>query len=106
MTRVRALLEEAGAALRLRLVSGAGGLERAIALPRLQQPGLALAGYLPQLHPDRLQVLGNSEVGYLTTLPEAVARERVGAIVGAEVACFVVTNGTPQIGRASCRERV
>jgi len=63
--RVRELLGEAGTALRLRLVSGARGLERVIALPRLQQPGLALAGYLPQLHPDRVQVLGNSEVSYL-----------------------------------------
>src|SRR5439155_1192392 len=51
--RVRELLGEAGTALRLRLVSGARGLERVIAVPRLQQPGLALAGYLPQLHPDR-----------------------------------------------------
>ncbi len=69
--RVRELLEEAGAALRLRLVSGARGLDRPIAQPRLQQPGLALAGYLPQLHPDRVQVLGNSEVSYLLQRIEA-----------------------------------
>ena len=75
--RVRELLEEAGTALRLRLVSGARGLERVIALPRLQQPGLALAGYLPQLHPDRVQVLGNSETSYLATLEPARARAAV-----------------------------
>ena len=89
------LLGTVGERLALALVAGTAGLSRAIVNPRVQQPGLALAGYLPQLHPDRLQVLGNSEVGYLTTLPDAVARERVGAIVAAEVACFVVTNGTP-----------
>jgi len=90
--RVRELLEEAGAALRLRLVSGARGLERTIALPRLQQPGLALAGYLPQLHPDRVQVLGNSETSYLATLELTRARAAVAAVATAGVACFVVTN--------------
>src|SRR2546426_1187622 len=90
--RVRELLGEAGTALRLRLVSGACGLERVIAVPRLQQPRPALAGYLPQLHPDRVQVLGNSEVSYLATLDPGHAREAGagGATTGA--ACFVATN--------------
>jgi HPr kinase/phosphorylase len=92
--RVRALLDEAGASLQLRLVAGARGLDRPIALPRLQQPGLALAGYLPQLHPDRVQVLGNSEISYLGTLGPAGARTAVAAVAGAGAACFVVTNGT------------
>jgi HPr kinase/phosphorylase len=92
--RVRELLDEAGASLQLRLVSGARGLDRSIALPRLQQPGLALAGYLPQLHPDRVQVLGNSEVSYLGTLDAARARAAVAAVAGAGAACFVVTNDT------------
>jgi HPr kinase/phosphorylase len=91
--RVRELLEEAGPALALRLVAGSSGLDRPIALPRLQQPGLALAGYLPQLHPDRVQVLGNSEVSYLGTLPADTARAKVSAVAGVGVACFVVTNG-------------
>jgi HPr kinase/phosphorylase len=92
--RVRELLEAAGPILRLRLVAGARGLDRSIAQPRLQQPGLALAGYLPQLHPDRVQVLGNSETSYLGTLEPARARDAVAAVAAAGVACFVVTNGT------------
>ena len=91
--RVRDLLEAAGALLHLRLVAGDTGLDRPIALPRLQQPGLALAGYLPQLHPDRVQVLGNSEISYLATLDPERARAAVAA-VAATGACFVVTNGT------------
>ena len=91
---VRELLEAAGELLRLTLAAGARGLDRSIALPRVQQPGLALAGYLPQLHPDRVQVLGNSEVSYLETLDPGSARAAVAAVVAAGVACFVVTNGT------------
>ena len=92
---VRELLDVAGPALQLRLVSSARGLEREIGVPRLQQPGLALAGYLPQLHPDRVQVLGNSEVSYLGTLDPSRARAAVSAVATGGVACFVVTNATP-----------
>jgi len=90
---VRELLDSAGASLQLRLVAGARGLDRPIALPRLQQPGLALAGYLPQLKPDRVQVLGNSEMSYLATLTPEHARASVFGVAQA-AACLVVTNGT------------
>jgi HPr kinase/phosphorylase len=89
------LLDALREPLALRLAAGDAGLERTITVPRVQQPGLALAGYLPQLHPDRMQVLGNSEVGFLETLDPAVARERLQQIVGSGVACFVVTNDAP-----------
>lgn len=89
---VRELLEAAGPVLQLRLIAGEQGLGRIIELPRLQQPGLALAGYLPQLHPNRVQVLGNSEISYLATLDPARAEAAVAAVAGAGVACFVVTN--------------
>jgi HPr kinase/phosphorylase len=95
MVTVRDLLETRAGGLSLRLSAGARGIDRAIALPRLQQPGLALAGFLAQLHPDRVQVLGNSEISYLATLSETAARRAVAAVANAGVACFVVTNGTP-----------
>jgi|SRR5262245_17283776 len=94
MVTVRDLLEARAPGLGLTLAAGARGLDRPIAMPRLQQPGLALAGFLPQLHPDRIQVLGNSEISYLATLGPAAAA-RVEAVADAGVACFVVTNGTP-----------
>lgn len=87
------LLAEAGPALGIHLVAGARGLDRSIAVPRLQQPGLALAGYLPQVHPGRLQVLGRSELGFLETLTVEAARTAVAGVVGVGVAAFVVTNG-------------
>lgn len=91
---VRELLEAAGRSLGLRQVAGVRGLARAVAQPRIQQPGLALAGFLPQLHPDRIQVLGNSEIAYLQSLAPRRAREAVANVARAGIACFVVTNGT------------
>lgn len=95
MVSVRELLEARTLGVSLELVAGARGLARLITSPRLQQPGLALAGYLPQLHPDRVQVLGNPEAGYLASLGEDDARRAASAVATAGVACFVVTNGTP-----------
>jgi HPr kinase/phosphorylase len=88
------LLGAAGDALVLRLVAGTRGLERPIGKPRIQQPGLALAGFLPQIHPDRVQVLGNSEISYLATLGHDDARRAVAGVASCGVACFVVSNGT------------
>lgn len=90
--------------LRLKLVTGAGGLSRAIDAPRVQKPALALAGYLDQLHPGRVQVLGNAEVGYIDRLPAEEAQRSVTAVCKAPVACFVVTNGNapPEVLRRAC----
>ncbi len=88
------LLGAAGDALVLRLVAGTRGLERPIGKPRIQQPGLALAGFLPQIHPDRVQVLGNSEISFLATMSHDDARRAVAGVASCGVACFVVSNGT------------
>lgn len=93
--RVRELLEDVGEGFGLRLAGGASGCDRGIAVPRVQQPGLALAGFLPQLHADRIQVLGNSEMAYLDSLGETKAEVALRVVLGAPVACLVVTNGAP-----------
>jgi HPr kinase/phosphorylase len=80
--------------LRLELIDGRRGLARSVEIPRIQKPGLALAGYLPQIHPDRIQVLGNTEISYLATLSRAAARKAVRTLLHAGVACVIVTNGT------------
>ncbi|MCP5108132.1 MAG: HPr(Ser) kinase/phosphatase [bacterium] len=38
--------------------------------PRIQKPGLALAGYTKYLDKDRLQIFGNTEMGYLQHLDQ------------------------------------
>lgn len=95
--------------LKLSLVAGKAGLSRAIEAPRVQKPALALAGYLDQLHPGRLQVLGNAEIGFLERLDAPRALSAVEAVCRAPVAAFIVTNGNavPRVLlRATNRHRV
>jgi len=82
------------APLKFRIVAGEGGLEsREIFNPRIQKPGLALAGYLPYVKTGRVQILGESEYSFLETLGEDVAIERLKNVVGLDVPCLISTKG-------------
>src|SRR5678816_1300619 len=89
---VRSLLDES-ADLRLVLLAGESGLARRITIQRIQKPGLALAGFVRQVHPERVQVLGSTEISYLATPPEADSRRSVEGLVALNPACIVVTKG-------------
>src|SRR5215831_8698137 len=87
---VRSLLDE-GAGLRLTLVAGENGLGRQITIHRIQKPGLALAGFVRQVHPERVQILGATEIAYLETLSPDDARRSVHSFFSLNPACVVVT---------------
>ena len=94
-TPVSLLLEEKRLEpLRLEVVAGKAGLaRRRISNPRIQKPGLALAGYLPYVKAGRLQILGESEHDFLATFPEAEAERRLACLMQLEVPCVVSTKG-------------
>lgn len=95
------------AALGLRLVAGHGGLSRPIDWPRVQKPGLAIAGFLPYVRPHRVQILGESEFLYLKTLSPAVVKKRFEAFTDLEIPCVVVTKGMepPEVLKRLCDRR-
>jgi len=90
------LLAEKEAGLDLELLAGVGGLDRLVQVPRIQKPGLALAGYTKNLHPDRIQVLGSTELTYLEEItardPER-ARQNIESLCALEICCFIMTKG-------------
>ncbi len=89
--KIARLLEDRDYGLQLTLVTGAEGLGRVITSSRIQKPGLALAGYTEHLHPERVQVFGNTEIAYLNTLDEATQREALKKLSDSDLACVVVT---------------
>jgi len=90
--KVRQLLQDsAGYDLRLTLVAGEAGLDRKISSDRIQKPGLALTGFVAHIHPERVQVFGNTEMSYLYTLPPERQREMISQLFTAPLACLVVT---------------
>ncbi len=97
MTRKRVtidqLVTEPQVDLGLSVRSGRGGLDRAIMVPRIQKPGLALTGYEEQLHDDRLLVLGGTEIDYLADAGAEARALAVATLMAASPACLVVTRG-------------
>jgi HPr kinase/phosphorylase len=93
--KIARLLEDRDYGLQLTLVTGAEGLGRVITSSRIQKPGLALAGFTEHLHPERVQVFGNTEISFLNTLDEATQREALKKLSDQDLACVVVTKDLP-----------
>jgi HPr kinase/phosphorylase len=87
---VRYLYEHLHEDLDLEVLAGEEGMDRAIRISRIQKPGLALAGYLDQLHRDRVQILGATELSYLKTLDKDLADERLDQLCSAGVSCLII----------------
>ena len=93
--KVADILKDGEYQLGLKLVGGKSGLSKEVSVPRIQKPGLALAGYLEQIHPDRVQVLGSVELSYLSTLSEKQREAAIKNLCNRDIACFVITRGLP-----------
>jgi HPr kinase/phosphorylase len=91
--RVEQLAGDPTAGLSVTVLAGRAGLSRRVTVPRIQKPGLALTGYGEQVHPERVQVLGNTEISYLAHLPETERLRGVINLVDLKPACILVTRG-------------
>jgi HPr kinase/phosphorylase len=89
---VRRLLEPA-LGLQLSLLNSADWLENAIDSDQVQKSGLAMTGYTKYLYPGWLQVLGNSELAYLRTLPADRREEILRAFCEVDIPAIAVTRG-------------
>ena len=91
MTVGELLTDEAAAGLNLMLISGGDGIENVVDRPRIQKPGLALAGFLEYVHPGRIQVLGKSETSFLNERAPAERTRIISQLCRQGVSCFVLT---------------
>lgn len=90
---VRTLYEHNREDLKLEILAGFNGLDRSISAPRIQKPGLALAGYLDQLQSETVQVLGRTELAYLKTLDGELSEKRLRQLCSSDISCIIITNG-------------
>jgi len=107
---IRTLLEQNGRRLGLELVAGENGLdERTLINSEVHRPGLALAGFVDLYTYNRAQVLGNTEMLYLSTLPEAEQWEALETIYQFDLPCVMVTDGNdalPAMKDLADRQRI
>ena len=84
-----------GQALELELMGDSVGMERPIAEPTINRPGLALAGFFRYFASKRVQVAGHAELSYLRSLPAEERASRIKALFEQRIPCLVIARGLP-----------
>lgn len=75
--------------LNLNLVAGIKGLKRKITFSKIQKPGLAFAGFTNYVNKGRVQVIGLSEVDYLSKMSLNKQKTIFRKFLQAKPACIV-----------------
>lgn len=75
--------------LKLRLVAGKGGLNRAIIEPSVNRPGLVLSGFTHYFAYKRVQTLGNADAYYLRSLSPQERAKRYKKLLSYKIPCLV-----------------
>jgi HPr kinase/phosphorylase len=87
------LVETMRETLELEYLGEAGGLEREITSSEAASPGLVLSGYTDRFVPDRMQVLGETEISYLASLPAERRGVLLAKYLDFPIPCLIVTKG-------------
>jgi len=91
--RPRDLLQLRGNPLRLQSLTGEVGLDRPLPDSEVASPGLVLAGYTARFLPDRMHVLGETEITYLNSLDPEPRQQRLEDFFGFPLPIVFVTKG-------------
>src|SRR4030065_1786088 len=79
--------------LELTLMAGRRGLKKKITHSQVQKMGLALTGFTQFVNPERLQIIGNTEMAYFKTLTPEMQEKVVRQICSLPLSCLVITRG-------------
>ncbi|MDX5151218.1 MAG: HPr(Ser) kinase/phosphatase [Acidiferrobacterales bacterium] len=80
--------------LQLKWVAGMNGKDRLLELPNAKYPGMALVGHLSLIHPNRVQVLGKTEIGFLDEKNPEERQASLEKLFSSEVTAAVIVSGT------------
>lgn len=79
--------------LQLEVLAGQAGMGREIASPRIQKPGLSLAGDREYIHANRIQILGATEITYLARTSGDAQFEILAPILEKGPSLLLITKG-------------
>jgi len=79
--------------LQLEWIAGRAGAHRELAPQRVSSSPEGLIGHFNLIHPNWIQVLGATEIGYLKTLDKAVLAKSLAQLRATHMFCMIVTSG-------------
>lgn len=77
----------------LEILGGAAGLSRKLVTSDLYRPGLELAGFFTYYPAERLQMMGRTELTFISGLSKRERWERLEQLCRQEPPCFCITRG-------------
>ncbi len=89
---VEILFTENQKKMKLNLLNSEEGFSRRISTYLLHRPGLALTGFLDVFTYERIQILGNTEIQYLTRLTKEKRKKSLEKVLGYEIPCMIITD--------------
>ena len=90
---MREVLDAKRDSLALEVLTPHAALDRLVADSDVSSPGLALAGFTGRFPEGRMQVFGETEMTYLTSLDPQGARDRVTTLFAYQIPAVFVTKG-------------
>ncbi|MBS1797268.1 MAG: HPr(Ser) kinase/phosphatase [Acidobacteria bacterium] len=91
---IAAFVEKSPPELQIEVLAGNAGLDdRFINSARIQKLGLALAGFAHYIHKGRIQIVGQSEIWYLSQLESEKRTEAIQNLDLDKVSCILITKG-------------
>lgn len=75
----------------LEIVNGRHSFLHLVTEGDLHRPGLALTGFVQVFTHQRVQILGNTEIGYLGTLSDMARRAAIEKLLSFDIPCLIVT---------------
>jgi HPr kinase/phosphorylase len=89
---VRELEQDREYDLGLTLMAGRKGLNKKVTSSQVQKMGLALTGFVQFINPERLQIIGNTEMTYFRTLSAEEQAEVIRQICRLDLSSLVFTS--------------
>lgn len=90
--KVKKLYQELKDQLDLKIINGPYSFDRKIRESEVNRPGLALGGFVEVFTYWRVQVMGNTEIGFLNTMHGQARYNAINSVLGFDLPCIIVTN--------------
>lgn len=77
----------------LEIKAGRSGIKREIKVSDIKRPGIELAGFWKHFAPERVNLVGRTELSFLKGLDDEILKTRIKEYVGYNPVCIIVARG-------------
>src|SRR6056297_1785781 len=77
----------------LEIKAGRSGIKREVEVSDIKRPGIELAGFWKHFVPERVNLIGRTELSFLRGLDYKILKERIQEYVGYDPVCIIVARG-------------